>query len=149
MRVLKFRAWDKQQKKMIVVPHLSFGDDGKALTIMIWHKTAEMYDRALVVGETAELMQFTGLLDKNGREVYEGDIVEIKGAYGGKQQVHVLWGKTTPMYEWMCAGTWLLSRFSNGNEGPLYPYCQPSHGFEVSVIGNIYETPELLEVLHD
>lgn len=144
MRELKFRAWDKTRKRMIVVPHLSFGDGGEALTIMIWDKTAEMYDRALVIGESAELMQYTGLKDKNDKEIYEGDIVEMVSLYSDKCIAWVTWGLTEGYYAWAIGETWMLH--SNTRRcAVLYPYCQPGNGYELEGIGNIYQNPELLE----
>mgnify|MGYP001419365455 CR=1 FL=1 len=85
--------------------------------------------------------QFTGLLDENGKEIYEGDIMEIRFIDGNTRIGSVEWGKThTHFYINVVKST-------DGHTG------SHSIGFSGSavdgkfVIGNIYENPELLEAL--
>lgn len=76
-----------------------------------------------------ELMQFTGLLDKNGKEIYEGDVVKRKvgGSYTKEMVAHVVYD----------------DRFA------MYFLQTPAGGHEVTgsleVIGNVFENPELLK----
>lgn len=107
MREIKFRAWPKygSEKKMIHTPQQGYG----------WGYWG---DCVFGKGEY-EIMQFTGLKDKNGKEIYEGDI--IKEIDGEIREV----------------------------EGPdFYPFqdCVAAVDPEESeIIGNIYENPELLK----
>jgi uncharacterized phage protein (TIGR01671 family) len=91
-----------------------------------------------------EIMQYTGIKDSKGQEIFEGDIIKVTGMYGKIQYAKVIWGPVNNMYTWMNGETWLL-HFSEDIKGPLYPYCQRHHGYEVSVVGNIYENTELLK----
>ena len=112
MREIKFRVWDIEEKKMINVYGLEFKDTGIVVT------SDEGYD--YIVEEDCELMQFTGLKDKNGKEIYEGDIIE--GRYG-RQTVE-----------------WHLATGFDSGLGELWG----TNKEWLEVIGNIYENPELL-----
>jgi len=118
MRQIKFRAWDIEEKKWIYLgmsSMLAISDDGH---LRQFYPTEQghghkEYPRPYV------LMQYTGLHDKNGKEIYEGDILDGVFAPGPE------------------AVTFEYGRFSTKS------------GFDLAkamVIGNIYENPELLNV---
>jgi uncharacterized phage protein (TIGR01671 family) len=117
MRTIKFRAWDKDNKQMTV--DFAVFADGRG---------AGAYDPVSSDGdeiyENYELMQFTGLHDKNGKEIYEGDIVEYVGQI--KEYHHEVKFKNGCFI----AGTSL----NNGTIEEL----------NLEVIGNIWENPELI-----
>ena len=123
--VPKFRAWLKDEKEMRNVlafdtrGHSFLGIEGPHVTVDGWCDNFE-------VGKQAVLMQSTGLKDKNGVDIFEGDIVVIKYSEHGDHYYEKI------VFE---NGT-----FTAGDEDWLYnikDYCV--------VCGNIYENSELLE----
>lgn len=119
-RDIKFRFWDKKENKFT-----DYGAVHLYGAIMTRSYTfGGMYD---FVGDDATkdiiVQQFTGLKDRNGKEIYEGDIVRL-----GKNQKHciVVWNEIMAGY--------MIRDGGLTNELVFY-----------EVIGNIYETPELLE----
>lgn len=112
MREIKFRAWDG--KSMFNVEQITFNeaiwgcDKGRGVSIV--------FQPHII------LMQFTGLHDKNGKEIYEGDILCWPKYEGKKNQIR--W-----VVEW-------------NNDRAGWTDWSPRN--EAEVIGNIYENPELL-----
>ncbi|MDE3295885.1 YopX family protein [Lacticaseibacillus rhamnosus] len=124
-REIKFRAWNKKDKVMVDVAAMNFGPSG------FWSLIEDAYDAELQLADSYELMQYTGLKDKNGREIYEGDVLDI----GLRNQD----GKPiiAPVsYETYAAG-YVLDNGGNGIWQRLTKECE--------VIGNTFENPELLE----
>ena len=120
---LKFRAWLKKEQKMDNdIDHISWLEDelyciGDGITYM-------------VSAEDLELMQSTGLFDRNGKEIFEGDIVKMsKDIYSEPTYYEVV-----------------------RHRGGAYRLESKQHGCELwlrhtdcEIVGNIYENRELLE----
>ncbi|MFA5208566.1 MAG: YopX family protein [Candidatus Paceibacterota bacterium] len=152
MREIKFRAWDKETKEMIQVTH------------MMWRFHCGLRVDCLSNGTTLhdasgyELMQYTGLKDKNGKEIYEGDIISYPDTESDYVDVGI--GVGLKCAEMSCYGfapvVFALGTFgldcdggeSLGRGFHSFEWITDTYGFtfkELEVIGNIYENPELAE----
>ena len=120
----KFRAWDSVRKKF--VEHFFITDNG---LICNMEKPTSGYNSPIPV-EKSELilMQSTRLKDKNGQEIFEGDIVSID-----TDEFDSLFVKYETGIYWLMDNEECVEHLSD-----YYKY--------VSIIGNIYENPDLLEV---
>ena len=120
-REIKFRAWDNVNNQMLDVQELNFEDCfyGGYTTVR-----TTMYSDYFDIREMP-IMQYTGLHDKNGKEIYEGDI--LKGTF---------YGFPIPEYDYVFQIYW-----DEKEKGFMASYFEPS---ECEVIGNIYNNPELL-----
>ena len=121
MREIKFRAFHKKYNQMFDVDSLGLGIvDGTIMRIdggghySLWLKEVD-------------LMQYTGLKDKNGKEIYEGDIVRVI--------VDDRYPEGIGSVEWEASSCEFTFGFGTASE------VHWSH----EVIGNIYENPELLK----
>lgn len=136
MREIKFRAWDKKQKRWanLQLSEMEFTRDGllRVGETIEYGTHAEFND--------FELMQYTGLKDKNGKEIYEGDIVRYKEfeRFRDSESVHV------SVVEYYCE--------PNNRVGfaPMVWHTKVEDGYynseleDYEVIGNIYEHEHLL-----
>jgi uncharacterized phage protein (TIGR01671 family) len=133
VREIKLRAWDKTKQKMFT-PHQM--DAYGTVVINVIHAPGETHPEEYP--NPYELMQFTGLLDKNGKEIWGGDILRFwEGEHREcKEEVY---------FE---SGTFGTKGF-NGISALVEKMPKDDRLFDIlsfaEVIGNIYENPELLK----
>ena len=136
-REIKFRAWDNYSKSFINDDEYLIGLDGKFYRMDFYSGIENYEDGNLIWNEldNITLSQFTGLLDKNGKEIFEGDIIKIKC----NEDIiigHVFYKQSRCCY---------MINHPAGYNGsfalhtPTIAICD-----EFNIIGNIYQNPELL-----
>lgn len=139
MREIKFRAWDLKNKKMI--QWWDGQSDDSETNLIHWKFFSATHPYF-----NLELMQYTGLKDKNGKEIYEGDIVKYKYVQGFEAETEdnkVDPNQITEMINEV--------KFKDGEFWPRPDKYIPEdcfYGyklFDFEIIGNIYQNPELLK----
>ena len=117
-REIKFRAWDSKQNYMAY----QGTPDLETLQSFMYH-----------FGDS-ELMQYIGVKDKDGKDIYEGDILQYK--------------EDTHLFNWLVEskdGQYVIVNIGvRGYLGDRFPITKYTFG-DRHIIGNIYETPKLLE----
>lgn len=126
MREIKFKAWNRQAKRFVDdndLKHYAITFDGEVINF-----DSSGYDYI----EHFDVVRYTGLKDKNGKEIFEGDILKLTTT-SPHVYSYVAWNEKTSAF---------AASFEVGSE----PYCEHLFGAELcEVIGNIYENKELLE----
>jgi uncharacterized phage protein (TIGR01671 family) len=134
MRTIKFRAWDESIRRMCEVVSLDFRSNQARVR---WYesetKQGEYYE--LLHSDNLILMQFTGLVDKDGKEIYEGDIITIDSEFDKKHyKGNVYWNWKLGMF-----------RMKSFDRESFFGVLLTQPHYEAKVIGNIFQNPELLK----
>ena len=131
-RKIKYRAWLKEEKKMVNVETIDFTD--KSMQYLEKNEIIDAYLLRRIIFDDVELMQYTGIKDKNGKEIYEGDIVLIR-----IDKTNIL-HKTVVKFK---HGAFIVDIIGDNDYIYLFHFGFNKDDFEV--VGNIYENHKLLE----
>ena len=152
MREIKFRAWDKLKKSVHEVAGINFVEG----IVLLWKQTGTARQTYAVEVDSIELMQYTGLHDKNGKEIYEGDIItyiqelcEYEKREVSPARDFVLGNYVVAWHEesaeWGLIYDWSNKQRISGGLGFWRKRVRSGKQENVmEVIGNIYENKELL-----
>ena len=136
-RKIKFRTWDTEYKEFSEWTNRDPFFDTSSGKIFFWERTRKedgSYDGDIILenhGDRFVLQQYTGLKDKNGKEIYEGDILKYSNTYFESQGGQL----ANPIFqaEWVGAGFVFLGESALQEDADYYEIC-----------GNIFKNPELL-----
>ncbi|EAK1469099.1 hypothetical protein F1Q05_01445 [Campylobacter jejuni] len=133
-----FRIWDKTKEEFLKKePTLIKIDNERVIAGRIsrfYANTADITDMFIGNGNDLEIELWTGIYDKNGKKIYEGDIVKTKSLYDyflAKISIHK-------------EGTFYFEGKNGDYIGSLI-YLVEDEGYTIETIGNIHENPELLK----
>lgn len=143
-REIKFRAFIKHLQIMVKIESVDF------ITKMVEvDLTGGEGDTTWFTFENVELVQYTSLKDKNGREVYEGDIIywEINNGVGIESYTAIVkWSENLVEEGWSQTYKWLVGYTGNYYRGSYDELSTPAaYNDALQIMGNIYENPELME----
>lgn len=129
----KYRAWNKSTKEMYEADDIVYIDfEEKQICVKtLFFERASRYDFNDIV-----LMQSTGLTDKNGKEIFEGDILSVE-TDEENVKVEVSWDSKHALFAF---------ESKKYNEKIPLDELFEDNSYPFKIIGNIYENPELLEV---
>lgn len=136
--VQKFRAYDGGSLSRMYQPEDVMVGNGN-----IWINDEDFDAGEWIVNNDLELMQSTGLKDKDGQEIFEGDIVKRDGV---KRPEVVRFGEWTDVDSLGYKEQYIGFYFESEHEGQEWLHSvQPQFNHLYKVIGNIYENPQFLE----
>ena len=131
MREVKFRVWDYEERQMKSVDsiHFPLGRCNRKC-ISVYNKEEDCYEWVY----SYELMQYISIKDKNGKEIYEGDIVKYLDENWYEYNTFYNMGKVC--YDDEFLSYYVTNRWSVEKEKVWN---------DIEVVGNIYENPEMLD----
>ena len=140
MRNVKFRVWHKKENRWLDPwaeedPILSLKDYGKGCEVFLYDRKSKEHSNINCQMDNVVIQQYTGLKDKNGVEIYEGDIIIFDNSdIGGQRYKGIVEWNTDPTLDGLCFGLFIPPKFG-GKSGWLH--CDFLG--ELEVLGNIFE----------
>ena len=131
----KFRAWDRTRNEMnykVMVGNCDTDDENWTCPI-IWIEEKKDW---LHFDDYDSIMQSTGLKDKNGKEIFEGDVLELKDCGETIGNVKVYWDDSLALFQ--------LDAIIVDEKAPIYKVVDDENQSYI-VVGNVYKNPELVE----
>lgn len=126
MRTIKFRFWNQLAKRFQPPSKYAIDGEGKLVS---YDYEAGAYDDPIDLSDSIIVpQQYTGLKDRNGKEIYEGDILKYE-PLGATIYYEVFWDEAN--------GTWKNTKENGGNVGSWFDLYE--------VAGNIFKNSELLK----
>lgn len=129
----KYRVWHHELGRLMSVKCMFFQDSEIEEFEL---NDALMNDYITAYPDEIELMQSTGLKDKNGKEIFEGDVLELKDCGETIGNVKVYWDDSLALFQ--------LDAIIVDEKAPIYKVVDDEN-YSYIVVGNIYENSELLE----
>ena len=139
--ITKFRAYDLVENEWINIRTIGLSDNGGLWYLQAWDENEDDIDPPYFeddLGETWVLLQSTGLFDKNGKEIYESEIVDVS-TVGGRFYLRGIVKKVK--------GGFYIEELTRSNVTPLtdFYFKGYTNTLEIKIIGNIYQDKDLLE----
>ena len=126
MRTIKFRFWNKLARRFQPAGKYAIDGEGKLVS---YDYEAGAYDDPIDLSDSIIVpQQYTGLKDRNGKEIYEGDILKYE-VLGATIYYEVFWDEAN--------GAWKNTKENGGNVGSWFDLYE--------VVGNMFENSELLK----
>ncbi len=148
-REIKFRAWDRRIN--VMYPFVILGWNGNIEARLDQKDVSSMNDIRLEHKDGGfddydggiEVMQYTGLKDRNGVEIYEGDVVKIHNFPNDFK-------RGEPDFDWRIFEVqWNQTNYAFNNSVIYSPFSRYNgktlEDYDIEVIGNIYQNPELIK----
>ena len=130
--IVRYRAWDSVKKEMFK-DTFAITESGQVVVVE-QESVASSPDYVFV--DHLVIMQSTGLKDKNGRDIFEGDVLEIEDEGEVLGNAKLTWDKERAVF--------MIEAISVDDIAPFHEILS-DESYSYRVVGNVYENPELLE----
>lgn len=132
--IVRYRAWDSVKKEMFK-DTFAITESGQVVVVE-QESVASSPDYVFV--DHLVIMQSTGLKDKNGKDIFEGDVLEIEDEGEVLGNAKLTWDKERAVF--------MIEAISVDDIAPFHEILS-DESYSYRVVGNVYENPELLEAI--